>query len=69
MSVESSHHQAVRRLGRGLLPTAVSPDGVIETLERPDRRFALGFQWHPEIDACGGAVAHAFVDATMEQAA
>ena len=69
VSVESSHHQAVRRLGRGLLPTAVSTDGVIETLERPDRRFALGFQWHPEIDERGDAVAHAFVDAAMEQAA
>jgi putative glutamine amidotransferase len=62
-SVESSHHQAVRRIGRNLAVTATSGDGVIESIERVDRRFALGLQWHPEIDECGGAVADAFVAA------
>ena len=45
--VMSSHHQAVRRLGGRLRPTASSPDGVIEMIERTDRRFAIGMQWHP----------------------
>src|SRR4051794_26637155 len=46
--VISEHHQAVKRLGRGLNVTSTAPDGLIEALEVPDRRFALGVQWHPE---------------------
>ncbi|HVN05330.1 MAG TPA: gamma-glutamyl-gamma-aminobutyrate hydrolase family protein [Bryobacteraceae bacterium] len=47
--VNSRHHQAVDRIGGGLLVTARSiPDGVVEALERADRRFALAVQWHPE---------------------
>ncbi|MGA2134522.1 MAG: gamma-glutamyl-gamma-aminobutyrate hydrolase family protein [Bryobacteraceae bacterium] len=50
--VNSRHHQAVARIGDGLRVTARSvPDGVIEALEREDRRFALGVQWHPEDQA------------------
>ena len=48
VTVSSEHHQAVRRLGRHLRVTATSPDGVIESIERRDRRFMLGLQWHPE---------------------
>ena len=48
-AVNSRHHQAVERVGAGLRVTARStPDGVIEALERGDRRFALAVQWHPE---------------------
>ncbi len=46
----SSHHQAIDRVGDNLRVTAVSPkDGVIEAVEldSPDH-FALGVQWHPE---------------------
>jgi anthranilate synthase component 2/putative glutamine amidotransferase len=46
--VGGAHHQAVRRLGRGVRPTAVSADGVVESIDVPSRRFALGVQWHPE---------------------
>lgn len=46
--VNSRHHQAVDRPGRGLVVAAKSPDGVIEALERPDRKFAIAVQWHPE---------------------
>ena len=70
VEVLSAHHQAVRRLGRGLRPTASSSDGVIEMIEREDRRFALGLQWHPEINgALGDAVAEALVEATALPAA
>lgn len=71
VEVVSTHHQAVRRLGRRLRPTASSSDGVIEMIEREDRRFALGLQWHPEVNgALGGAVAEALVQAaTLEVAA
>jgi putative glutamine amidotransferase len=45
----SWHHQEVRRLGRGLVPVAFAPDGVIEGLVYERGRFALGVQWHPEM--------------------
>ncbi len=47
MRVNSSHHQAVREAGRAAV-NARAPDGVIEGIEDPSRRFCLGVQWHPE---------------------
>jgi putative glutamine amidotransferase len=69
--VRSEHHQAIRRLGRHLRVVATSPDGLIETIERDDRRFALGLQWHPEVNAGGRGdlVAAAFVESMRERAA
>jgi putative glutamine amidotransferase len=46
--VNSRHHQAVGRVGEGLIVSARAADGVIEALERSDRRFAVAVQWHPE---------------------
>jgi putative glutamine amidotransferase len=46
--VTSHHHQAIGRLGAGLVETARAEDGTIEGAEDPSRRFALGVQWHPE---------------------
>ncbi|MHB2017419.1 MAG: gamma-glutamyl-gamma-aminobutyrate hydrolase family protein [Candidatus Xenobia bacterium] len=46
--VNSMHHQAVRHIPPGLSCNATAPDGVIEGLEMPSRRFVLGVQWHPE---------------------
>ncbi|MBI3605064.1 MAG: gamma-glutamyl-gamma-aminobutyrate hydrolase family protein [Nitrospirae bacterium] len=46
--VNSSHHQAVKKPGKPLKISAVSPDGVIEGIELPDHPFAIGVQWHPE---------------------
>jgi putative glutamine amidotransferase len=46
--VNSYHHQAAHRLGRGVKAVAWAPDGVIEGIEIPDRGFALGVQWHAE---------------------
>ncbi|MFN2453884.1 MAG: gamma-glutamyl-gamma-aminobutyrate hydrolase family protein [Pyrinomonadaceae bacterium] len=49
--VNSHHHQAVETIGRDLLATAWTSDGVVEALEDTRRdRFALGVQWHPEIN-------------------
>jgi putative glutamine amidotransferase len=48
LRVNSSHHQAVRDPGTGVLVTASAPDGVVEAIELPDQPFALGVQWHPE---------------------
>ncbi len=43
-----SHHQAVDRLGGGLVVSARSEDGVVEAVELPGQRFVVGVQWHPE---------------------
>jgi putative glutamine amidotransferase len=60
--VRSDHHQAVRRVGRGLRVTAVAPDGVPEAIEVPGRRLAVGLQWHPERGG-GRGLADALVSA------
>lgn len=47
--VNSLHHQAVKRLGRGLKVTARSEDGFVEAVEAADDYpFLLAVQWHPE---------------------
>jgi putative glutamine amidotransferase len=64
--VNSRHHQAVRAVGDGLLVTATAPDGVIEAVEDPARRFWVGVQWHPENFYRTGefrAIFEAFIDA------
>jgi len=47
-SVNSRHHQAIKRLAPGFEVTATAPDGVIEAIECPNATFCLGVQWHPE---------------------
>jgi putative glutamine amidotransferase len=47
--VNSTHHQAVDRMGRGLQTIAHSPDGVVESILGNDpEHWILGVQWHPE---------------------
>lgn len=48
LMVNSTHHQAVKKVGEGLVASAVAPDGVVEAIETRDG-FALGVQWHPEL--------------------
>ncbi|MFH1018718.1 MAG: gamma-glutamyl-gamma-aminobutyrate hydrolase family protein [Pseudomonadota bacterium] len=48
LRVNSHHHQAIDRLGKGLRIVATASDGIIEAVEAPDRRFVFGVQWHPE---------------------
>ncbi len=48
LPVNSTHHQAVRDPGQGILVSARAPDGVAEAIELPDLPFAVGVQWHPE---------------------
>jgi putative glutamine amidotransferase len=51
----SWHHQALRKLGAGLRATAHAPDGVIEGVILERHPFALGVQWHPEMQALDDA--------------
>jgi len=47
--VNSLHHQAVKRLGRGLKVTAHSEDGFVEAVESAEEYpFLMAVQWHPE---------------------
>jgi len=50
-TVSSFHGQAVRKVGARLRVAARASDGIIEALERPDRRFVMGIQWHPELQS------------------
>jgi putative glutamine amidotransferase len=72
LRVNSFHHQAVRKLGRGLRAVAWSPDGVIEGLEAPAQTFLLGVQWHAECLATRApqmALFRAFVQAARDRPA
>ncbi len=65
LAVNSAHHQAVKEVGDGVVINARAPDGVIEGIEDPRRRFCLGVEWHPEyaISAGDGKILKALVDA------
>jgi putative glutamine amidotransferase len=67
ISVNSMHHQAVLEPAPGFIVSAVAPDGLIEAIECPEKRFLLGVQWHPEHMwqnyASGKKIWQAFVDA------
>jgi putative glutamine amidotransferase len=50
-ATKSHHHQGIERLGEGLVVSGWSDiDELPEAVEVPDRQFALGVQWHPEVD-------------------
>lgn len=69
----SHHHQAIEKVGRDLVATAWTADGLIEAVEdtRSDR-FAVGVQWHPELgwkeDRLSQALFARFIAATREYA-
>lgn len=44
----SFHHQAIDRLGVGLIASGTTGDDIIEAIEMPSHPFAIGVQWHPE---------------------
>jgi putative glutamine amidotransferase len=48
LRTNSLHHQAIRQPAPALEVVAYAEDGVIEAVELPEKRFAIGVQWHPE---------------------
>ncbi len=67
IQVNTSHHQAVKTAGCGVV-NAIAPDGVIEGIEDPAMKFCIGVQWHPEylVDAGDAALYRAFLAACHE---
>jgi putative glutamine amidotransferase len=50
LGVNTSHHQAVKNLGKNLQSVAHTIDGVIEAIEHINHPFCIGVQWHPEYE-------------------
>ena len=68
-SVKSHHHQAAAELGEGLQPSGWSePDRLVEAIELPERRFALGVLWHVEEDERSRVIG-SFVEAARAKVA
>jgi putative glutamine amidotransferase len=69
----SFHHQAVKTAGEGFIVVAAAEDGVIEAIEKPACRFAIGVQWHPEgmfrVDAPSRRLFETFVAACRGEGA
>lgn len=65
VSVLCHHHQALDVVGQGLSVVGRAPDGVVEAVELPDRRFVVGVQSHPEADR-EDRVFGAFVEAARK---
>lgn len=67
--VNSHHHQAVETLGQDLRATAWTSDGLIEAVEDTrGGRWALGVQWHPEVDWRGDELSRNLFAAFVEAA-
>ncbi len=69
LPVNSCHHQAVKRLAPGLEKMAAAPDGLVEAVYMPGKRFLWAVQWHPEFsfrtDASSRAIFRAFIESMM----
>ena len=46
--VNTLHHQAAATVGKDMIVSAVSEDGIIEAIEHANHPFCMGVQWHPE---------------------
>jgi gamma-glutamyl-gamma-aminobutyrate hydrolase PuuD len=64
----SWHHQGVRTLGAGLVAVAWAPDGVVEGIVRERGRFALGVQWHPELQVADDPLQRRLFEALVRAA-
>jgi putative glutamine amidotransferase len=68
LSVNSHHREALTSLPGGVIASAIADDGVIEAIEIPAHRFAMGLQWHQELhgsDHPGQSIFSGFVKAAV----
>lgn len=67
LAVNSCHHQCVDRLAAPLAVMAAAPDGIVEAVYHPEKRFFWAVQWHPEfmyrVDGYSREIFAAFVEA------
>jgi putative glutamine amidotransferase len=70
ITVNSLHHQGIRELGKGLIASGWTDDGLIEAVESaPDSTWVLAVQWHPEeMHADGKAPEHGLFSALICEA-
>ncbi len=70
IGVNSCHHQAVRELAPSLKVMAAAPDGIVESVWMPGKRFVWAVQWHPEFshraDENSRKIFRAFAEAAAE---
>ena len=71
LSVNSMHHQAVKKLGAGLIAEGFADDGIMEALSASDRPYGIAVQWHPEHlvekgDSASLALFDSFAEAARE---
>lgn len=68
IKTNSSHHQAVKKVGDNLKICAKASDGIIEAIENPNQNFCLGVQWHPEFETSDSdrKIFEKFVEATIK---
>lgn len=73
LPANSCHHQAVRELAPALRAMAAAPDGIVEAVYMPAKRFVWAVQWHPEFnykaEPTSRAIFAAFVQAARQRAA
>lgn len=69
LDVNSAHAEALRAVPPGAVLNATSEDGLIEGIEIPGARFAVGVQWHPEFFTAPGDPNRALFEALTAAAA
>jgi len=67
LDVNSRHREAVVHVDPSVIASAHAPDRVVEAIEIPSKRFAIGLQWHQEgfaaSDHAGNRIFRSFIDA------
>ena len=68
LGVNSCHHQGIRDLAPGLEVWATAPDGLVEAIFVPGKRYARAVQWHPEFFAPGDPLSEAIFESFVAAA-
>jgi putative glutamine amidotransferase len=69
VAASSHHHQAIDRVGDGLIPIGWTDDGIVEAVELDGDGWVTGVQWHPEETAAEDPVQQALFDELVRRAA